>query len=383
MSAPLVRLASVRVRRGTQTVLDIADLTINRGEVLAVIGPNGSGKSTLLQLLSFLLPPAQGEFAFDGQDIGKAGPALAVRRRVAVVFQIPLLVDSTVANNVALGLRFRHLPKSEAKRRVDLWLERLGVAHLRDRRARTLSGGEAQRVSLARALAIEPDLLLLDEPLAALDAPTRAELLEDLERILRETGVTTVFVTHDRNEALALGDRIAVLIGGSICQAGSPDEVFNTPASEEVAGFVGVETMVPGVVESQFEGLSVIHTAGVDIQVVGDYRPGDQVMVFLRPEDIVLSFRDGPPPSSSMRNNLPGVIAKLSPVGSQYRIVVDCGFPLVSLITKQSRLDMELVPGTAVRASFKASAVHVIRRTERQGHATLEPSMAEQPAAAK
>ncbi|MCL5256222.1 MAG: ABC transporter ATP-binding protein [Chloroflexi bacterium] len=383
MNGAMITLENVVVVRGKKAVLTVDRLDLRKSETLAVIGPNGSGKSTLLLAMALLLHPARGTITFDGQTVPDSGAPLDLRRRVAVVFQTPLLADTTVQKNVAMGLKFRRMSRDEAVARANKWMERLGVHLLRDRQARTLSGGEAQRVSLARALAIEPDVLLLDEPLASLDAPTRAELLEDLERILRESSITAVFVTHDRNEALALGERIAVLIGGNICQIGTPDEVFNTPANEEVASFVGVETMVPGVVESQFEGLSVVRTSGVDVQVVGDYRPGDQVMVLLRPEDVVLSLREGPPPSSSMRNNLPGVITKLSTAGSQYKVVVDCGFPLVSLITKQSRLDMELAPGTPVRASFKASAAHVIRRTERPQGSGCAPPPEEQQSAAK
>lgn len=366
MSEILIELEKVSVARGRRTVLEVDKLEIRKGEVLAVIGPNGSGKSTLLQVLAFLLSPTHGVIRFAGNEINGSSPSLALRRRVAVVFQMPLLINSTVYNNVALGLKFRRIGRTETKVRVERWLERLGVLRLRDRSARQLSGGEAQRVSLARALAIEPDVLLLDEPLAALDAPTKAELLGDLEAVLRESGITSVFVTHDRNEAAAIGDRIVVLINGSVAQVGTPEEVFNAPVSEEVASFVGVETIAPGVVERQIEQLSVVNVNGTPVQIIGNHREGEKVVVFIRPEDVVLSLPQGSAMASSMRNNLPGVVTRMSPLGSQYRLVVDCGFPIVSLITKQSRQDLDLNVGTPVVVSFKASAVHAIHRTEKQ-----------------
>jgi tungstate transport system ATP-binding protein len=365
MNGTMIGLENVAVVRGKKTVLTVGQLDLQRGETLAVIGPNGSGKSTLLLTMALLLPPAQGLITFDGQTVPNSGATLDLRRRVAVVFQTPLLADTTVQKNVAMGLKFRRMDGDVITTRTSKWMERLGIQHLRNRQARAISGGEAQRVSLARALAIEPDVLLLDEPLASLDAPSRADLLEDLEHILRESGITAVFVTHDRNEALAVGDRIAVLINGSIAQIGTPDEVFNEPASEDVAGFVGVETIAHGTVERRFEGMNVVHVGGTDVQIIGDYNVGDKVVLFVRPEDVVLSLRDGSTITSSMRNNLPGVVSRLSPLGSQYRVIIDCGFPVVSLITKHSKQDLQLEPGTPVVASFKASAVHAIQRVER------------------
>jgi tungstate transport system ATP-binding protein len=370
MSGAIMTLKDVSVIRGKKAVLSLDQLDLHRGETLAIIGPNGSGKSTMLLTMALLLPPAKGTITFDGETIAKSKASLDLRRRVAVVFQTPLLADTTVHKNVAMGLKFRRMSGDEVATRVNKWMERLGILHLRDRQARQLSGGEAQRVSLARALALEPDVLLLDEPLASLDAPTRADLLEDLEHILHESGVTAVFVTHDRNEALAIGDRIAVLINGSVAQIGTPDEVFNEPANEDVANFVGVETIASGIVERSFEGMNVVDVAATDVEIIGDYDAGDRVVLFIRPEDVVLSPRDGSTITSSMRNNLPGIISRLSPVGSQYRVVVDCGFPVVSLITKRSKQDLQLEPGTPVIASFKASAVHTIRNMEKESQQT-------------
>ena len=191
---------------------------------------------------------------------------------MAVVFQEALLLDTSVAENVATGLKLRGVARAERERRVSTWLERFGIAHLARRSARSLSGGEAQRVSLARAFALDPEALLLDEPFSALDAPTRAAVTADLMAVVRSTQTTTVMVTHDLDEALALGDRVGVLIGGQLRQIGPPEEVFATPADAEVAGFVGVETIVSGVVVAQDEGrLRSPVLAAVD----GYVRPAD------------------------------------------------------------------------------------------------------------
>lgn len=233
----LVEIHDLSVRRGGNPVLQLDQLTILEGEVLAVVGPNGAGKSTLLLTLARLLKPERGKILFnDGQ--AETESDTMYRRRVALVMQDPLLFDTSVFDNVASGLRFRGTSKNVIRRDVPLWLERLGVEHLSKRRAGELSGGEAQRVSLARALVLKPQLLLLDEPFSALDPPTRNRLLEDLGALLDETFTTTVFVTHDLNEAAQLAGRMAVIVGNQLRQVGNPDDVFASPVDHEVAQFV-------------------------------------------------------------------------------------------------------------------------------------------------
>ena len=213
-AAPILEVRGLRVRKGGADLLDIPALAVAAGETLSLIGPNGAGKSTLLLALSGIEQPAAGELRFRGERVPSGAASLAYRRRIAMVFQEPLLFDTTVFENVASGLRLRGVAKGEIGRRVGESLERFRIGHLADRSARTLSGGEAQRTSLARAMAVAPEILLLDEPFAALDPQSREGLIEDLARTLRETGTTTVFVTHDRVEAQRLADRIAVLERG-------------------------------------------------------------------------------------------------------------------------------------------------------------------------
>lgn len=237
MSQPLIAATDLRVHRGGRLVLHIPDFSVAAGEVLAVVGPNGSGKTTLLQSLALLLP-APMTYRFDGRLADLPRQALALRREMAVVFQRPLLVDGRVYDNVALGLRLRRLPRAEVHARTMAALAMFGVQDLTRRHARALSGGEAQRVSLARAMAIRPRVLFLDEPFAALDVLTRAGILQDLRRVLHDQGMTALFVTHDFTEIPPLADRLAVLIDGRVVQTGSPRAVFRHPVNAMVQRLV-------------------------------------------------------------------------------------------------------------------------------------------------
>ncbi len=198
-TTPHLRVLGLVVRRGKRVVLEIDALDLERGEILALVGPNGAGKSTLVTALALIERPAAGTIESDGEPVDWRRGALLARRRLAIVFQEPLLFDTTVFENVATGLKLRAISGKERTPRIEHWLDRLGIRDLAGRQARTLSGGEAQRASLARALVLEPELLLLDEPFAALDPPTRERLVDDLLPLLRETATTTVLVTHDRD----------------------------------------------------------------------------------------------------------------------------------------------------------------------------------------
>ena len=344
------------------------DLVVRRGEVLAVVGPNGSGKSTLLRVLGLLETPTTGEVRIGGRPV-TAASALAERRRMATVFQHSHLTRGTVADNVAIGLKFRGLAGAEAATRVGKWLERLAISHLRDRPARELSGGEAQRVALARALVLEPDVLLLDEPFSALDAVARAALLADVGVLLRAEHLTTVLVTHDRAEAQALADRVAVLLGGRIRQIDETARVFWAPVSEDVARFVGVETLADGRIESVADGLVTVRVAGRRVEVASSLaaspasqRPAtdEPVRVAIRPEDVTLVAAGEALPASTARNHLVGVVTAITPSTPHMLVVVDCGFPLVAAVTARSIADLALAPGVCVTAVFKASAAHLI-----------------------
>jgi tungstate transport system ATP-binding protein len=279
---------------------------------------------------------------------------------MATVFQEPLLADDTVAGNAALGLRFRGVGGDEIERRVTRWLGRFGVGALAARPARTLSGGEAQRVALARALVLEPDVLLLDEPFASLDQPSRTALIADLGAVLRQDRVTTVLVTHHRGEAQALADRVAVLIDGRVCQLDETTRVFHAPASEAVARFVGVETIVSGRVVDREDGVTRVDVAGRTVQTAAAAEVGASVRLAIRPEDVTLVPAGEPEVHSSARNMLSGSIRRITVTDTGVRILVDCGFPLVATVTSRSLRELGLVEGMAIGAMFKASALHLV-----------------------
>ena len=233
----MIQIHDLLVQRNGLDALRVDALNIERGETLTVVGPNGAGKSTLLLVLARLLKPSRGEIIYDGKPL-RQWDELEYRRKISFVFQAPLLMDMTVEHNVALGLKFRGVSKNETNERVGKWIKQLGVESLSKRRASQLSGGEAQRVSLARAFVLDPELLLLDEPFAALDPPTRAKLIEDLSALLKEDHRTAVFVTHNLNEAAKLSHRIAVIVGSLLRQVGTSKQIKMNPADETVKAFL-------------------------------------------------------------------------------------------------------------------------------------------------
>ena len=255
----LLGVRDLVVTRAGRRILEVGELSIRRGETLAIVGPNGAGKSTLLLALAGLLRPERGTFLFDGETV-VPDRELAYRRRIGLVLPAPLLLSTSVYGNVAAGLRFRGVGAAEIRERVEHWLERLSIAHLWDRPAGQLSSGEAQRTSLARALVLDPTLLLLDEPFVALDATTRAQLLDDFERLRVETPTTLVLVTHHLHEAVRLGDRLAILLDGCIRQCDVPERVMASPVDADVAAIVQTDARVRGHVVASEDGLVVVDT---------------------------------------------------------------------------------------------------------------------------
>jgi tungstate transport system ATP-binding protein len=234
---PLIEIRDLLIHRGEHETLKVSVLDIMQGETLAIIGPNGAGKSTLLLALAHLLKPTSGQISFALKPLSNWN-ALEYRRMISFVFQAPLLMDMSVEDNVALGLKFRGVAKDEIRVQVDKWLKLLGIYSLAKRRAGQLSGGEAQRVSLARAFVLDPQLLLMDEPFSSLDPSARAKLLDDLAGLLADDHRTTVFVTHDLKEAAQLGDRVAVVINGELKQVGTSRQIKLKPADKTVEDFL-------------------------------------------------------------------------------------------------------------------------------------------------
>jgi len=359
--AEALTLRDVVVHYGTLTALQIDLLEILRGDVLAIIGPNGAGKSTLLRVMGLLQRPNEGKVLFGGEDALR-GNSLRLRRRIATVFQEPLLLNATVYENSALGLRLRGMSSAEIERRLAPWLERLGIAHLRTRPARILSGGEAQRTSLARALVVNPELLLLDEPFAALDGATRDTLLRDFRRIVKETGVTTVFVTHDRDEAFALAEQVGVLHDGCLVQLGPREEVFLRPKTKSVAEIVGIENRLPGIVEAGEGAFLTVRINNERLRAAGKFEAGAKVTLCIRADDVSLTRDDV---GAEGQNQLEAKIVSMTPGLAHHRVTLDWGgVHLVALVDREQCLDRGFCEGDEVNARFGASSIHLIRAVE-------------------
>jgi len=330
--------------------------------VSVLFGASGAGKTTILRALAGLERPDRGSIAFDGEAWCDAAAGLHLppqQRRVGFLAQdYALFPHLTAADNVGYGLDGA---AAERRRRVAELVERFQLGGLEARRPAELSGGQRQRVALARALARQPRLLLLDEPLSALDAPTREALRLELRHQLAALRLPTLLVTHDRGEALALGDRLAVVAGGRVRQVGPIADVFSRPADAEVARLVGVETVVSArVVERAPEGLVRIEAGRAGLLAPDPGGTGADVLACIRAEDVVLER--GPVGRVSARNRLEGPISGIAAEGPLLRVTVDCGFALQALVTRPAREDLGLEPGVVVTAFVKTAAIHLIPR---------------------
>lgn len=356
---PVYETRNLQVIRGGSLILNVPKLTVADGEILSLIGPTGAGKSTLLQTLAALIKPSRGEVLFRARKIGAEIPQLDYRRRLAMILQEPLLFDTTVYGNVASGLKLRGMKKHFIEPIVVRCLERFGIAHLRDRSARSISGGEARRASIARAFATKPEVLLLDEPFSALAPLIREALMEDLEKVLRGTRTTTIFVTHDRQEALRFCSRFGVMRAGEILQEGPPEEIMNQPANEFVASLVGVETILTAEVVRRGSGMVVASVSGREIEAAGVGDIGEQVLLCIRREKITLSALD-PGVATHTSNVFLGRIQKITPLWLHNRVQLDCGFPVVAWVTNHSLTSFPLREGMEVTVSFSPADVRVI-----------------------
>jgi molybdate transport system ATP-binding protein len=322
-------------------------------EVVAVLGPNGAGKSTLLRAVAGLRPVDAGRIAIDGEVVDDAERRTFVppqRRPVGVVFQDYLLFPFLSArDNVAFGLRSRKVPKREAARRADEWLARVGLADKADARPGELSGGQAQRVALARAIVTEPAVLLLDEPLAALDAGARVDVRRELRTHLAGSAGARLIVTHDPVDASVLADRVVILEGGRVVQSGRMDEVAAHPRSRYVADLIGIN-LYRGVARDG------IVTSGRAELVIADRAVAGEVHVALHPRAVALHLHD---PEGSPRNHWRGRIADLDDLGDRVRVRLEGDLPIVAEVTPASVAELGLAVGLAVTATAKASELSV------------------------
>lgn len=326
--------------------IDIPD-----GEFFVILGPTGAGKTFLLELIGGFHYPSSGNIIIKGKDVTNAPPQ---KRGAGFVYQdYCLFPHMDVFQNIAYGLKARKQDFSVIEDKVNATAELIGLKELLHRDVETLSGGEKQRVAIARAIIIEPDILLLDEPLSALDARTHDTLLSEIKNLHNKTKITIVYVTHNQTEAFMLADRIAVMQKGEIVQVGTPEEIFRNPKSEFVAKFVGVENLYRGVAKVAGD-ICRIDVNGVNFFSSNKYE--GNVSISIRPEDIIISpekFR------SSARNVLEGKIKEIKDQGALIRVCVDCGIDIVAYITRQSFMDMQLNIGAKVYLIIKAQNVNV------------------------
>lgn len=344
--------AQVAVRRGTLAVE--AGFEVGGGEVLALLGPNGAGKSTLVRVLAGLLRPDDGRVDVDGVVWDDGGTHLAAHERsLGMVFQDALLFPHlSVADNVSFGLRTRGAARSARRAAADGWLARVGLEGLGDRRPAELSGGQAQRAALARALAVDPAVLLLDEPLSALDARTRLVVRAELRRHLADFPGSTVLVTHDPVDAMALADRVVVVEEGRIVQTGTPEEVSRRPRTDYVARLVGLSLLA-----GTGEGRAVRLDAGGVVAVTEE--TAGPVFAAVRPESVALYLSR---PEGSPRNVWPARLVGATPHGGTVRCELAGEVPLVADVTATAFAELGLAPGAEVWAAVKASEVAVYRR---------------------
>lgn len=333
----VLAFTDVHIRRGGRDVLRVPELTLAPGETVAVLGANGAGKSTLLLASALLLPVDGGHVALFGERAGNARDAVRLRRGTSTVFQEPGLLDMTARRNVELALGLHGVPRSERRARAEGWLGRLGVGRLGGARPHTLSGGEAQRVSLARAFAVGPRLIFLDEPFSALDPASRARLVGDLAALLASEGTAALMATHDLGEARLLADRVVVLIDGHVTQVATPHELFARPANADVADFLGYAVVEAALLRS--------------LLALDGGAPG---YAFVPPTAVRVADPAGAAHGS---RPLDGRIVAVLGAAGVGRVICDVGAPLAAEVPIERIRDEGLRAGEAVRVTVDAERV--------------------------
>jgi len=328
------------------------NLTVGEGEYFIVLGPTGAGKTVLLESIAGLYPTKSGEIWLRGKEVTRLEPE---KRGISIVYQDHVLFPHlSVKDNIIFGLKLHKQTKQETKAALSWIVELLGISHLLNRKPDTLSGGEQQKVALARALSIKPEVLLLDEPLSALDPETREGVQKELRQLHNRLKVTTIHVTHDFEEAIALGDHIAVLGEGCIKQVGTPEQIFRQPNSEFIARFAMARNIFAGEIIDRDDGAAIFSTEGTELAVVTDLR--GKLHASVRPEDILISAE---PLHSSARNSFGGTITNIVDRGSTFYLTVNVPPGFICLVTRRSLEEMELAEGKKIYITFKATAIHI------------------------
>ncbi|HSB42983.1 MAG TPA: ABC transporter ATP-binding protein [Methylomirabilota bacterium] len=324
----IIEIAAVTKRFAAVTAVDRVDLSVRDGELFTLLGPSGCGKTTLLRLLAGFYQPDEGTIRFGPRVVNGLPP---YERGIGMVFQnYALWPHMTVADNITYGLRLRKLPASEVRERLVEGLRKVNLAGFESRYPGQLSGGQQQRVALARALVLNPDILLLDEPLSNLDAKIRIQVRAEIRRLQQELSITTIYVTHDQEEALSLSDRVAVMRDGRVLQVGPPRELYERPRTRFVADFVGTNNLVPGEVQGAGTGELLVRTALGPLRAVAHGAVSGRCVLAVRPENVAL---DGGPAGEGNR-----VAGRVS---------------LVSYLGNTLRYDVQTEPGLVLKADIR------------------------------
>ncbi len=354
MPAPVLRLAHLRKLYGETVAVEDLSFAVERGEIVCLLGPSGCGKTTTLRMVAGFVRPTAGEIAIDGASVAHLPP---YRRNTGMVFQhYALFPHLSVRENVAFGLRSLGVPRAERDRRVQDMLALVELAALGDRLPRELSGGQQQRVALARALALRPAVLLLDEPLSNLDAQLRVRMREELRGLIRRLETTTVFVTHDQEEALVLADRIVVMNQGRVEQIGPPAQIYEGPATRFVAEFIGLCNLLEGTVGAVQGGEVIVETrGGLRLRVAGGpAAPGERVAVVIRPEHVV------PAPAADAPNRLPARARSTTYLGALTRHRLAVGEEELVMETHAAR-PAPLAPGGELEIALDPARLRLLR----------------------
>jgi len=359
-AAPEVRGVDLKMVYRGRTVLEVPEVRLAAGRTFALLGASGAGKSTLLRVLGMLEKPSAGSVTFDGERLSSGG--VGTRRRIAAVFQKPFLMRGTVGANVEYGLKLRGVPSRERSVRVSAVLERMRMGGWEKRSVLTLSGGEAQRVALARALVLEPELLLLDEPLSYMDPMLKRELSLEFAELLAGERLTTLYVTHDQDEAVVVADYIGVMRDGRIVAEGDSDTVLTLPTDEWVASFLGAQLPFEGVVTSSSEGGTTVDCGGVSVKTCASLEPGSRAIFGIRPENVMVFESIEASPTNPAFNRLPASVAEVKESGMFAQVTLETGpFLLRASVPRFSLRLLDLKPGAHVVAVFPSAAVSARR----------------------
>ncbi|HLJ20681.1 MAG TPA: ABC transporter ATP-binding protein [Stellaceae bacterium] len=365
MTTEMVRLERCTKSYGSIAALAETNLTIAKGEFVTLLGPSGSGKTTLLNLIAGMVAPSAGRIFIDGKDATSVPPS---RRGLGMVFQnYALMPHMTVFENIAFPLRVRKLPRAEIKRKVAEVLEIVQLPQVAGRKPRELSGGQQQRISLARCIVYNPAIILMDEPLGALDKKLREDMQLEIKRLHRELGITMLYVTHDQEEALVMSDRIVLLTGGRVAQIGTPDELYHRPLSRFVADFLGQSNLLEGRVEDHGPPICVRTADGLRLrsepqpsELGSAFHVGESVSVMVRPENVTIATTSDV--ADEAENTVDGTVSESITLGGVVRHYVTGPGGRTFISVEFNRPGLRLLDkGTPVRLAWRAVDIRVLK----------------------